>query len=186
MTGRFLKMLCQLILSPANGWHDVSHEGAEPSALFSAGYLPLAGAAAFAVFLQGLYHPGLGFVFLLQKAIEIFVQFFISYYIAQFFFCSFAGKYTDVAPGAKKMHTYIIFSLSLLALAVLVENCTPVKLYVPQFFSIYIAIIMWRGCRYMAVRPDLTRWFMLMALGSILLPPYILGFIFDIIVPSPY
>lgn len=186
MTAKFYKLLCQLILAPVNGWHDVSYESPEPARLLSAGYYPLAALAAIAFFLQGLYHPGLALTFLLQKSILIFVQLFISYFIAIFIFTAFVGKYTDVPPTEKKSATYIIMNMSLLALATLVENCAPVNLHVQQFFAIYVAVIMWRGCKFMAVAQQCTGVFMIMAISAIILPSFLLQILFNIIVPSPY
>lgn len=184
--GTFFKLLFQLILSPSQGWQDVSHDAVEPRRLASSGFYPLIALAAVVFFLQGIYHPGLlSFGMMFQEAIVIFVQYFLSYYFAQFVFSCFIHRYVMTDPSEKHNCTYILFGLSLLALASLVENCLPIYLPVRQFFSIYIAIVLWRGVRYMAVYPEKVGHFMLMSIGAILLPPFIINFLFNIIIGLP-
>lgn len=180
----FFKLLFQLILSPAQGWNDVSHDSVDPRRLLSAGFYPLISLTALAFFLQGFYHPGTPFVYLLEECIIVFVQYFLSFFVAQFIFTSFIHRYVKSEPSEKRNNTFIIFSLSLLALATLVENCIPIFMPIREFFAIYVAIIMWRGSRYMSVCHDKTGTFMIMSISAILVPPFIIGFLFNLIVPS--
>ncbi|MCI9607080.1 MAG: hypothetical protein HFJ94_02745 [Muribaculaceae bacterium] len=182
----FFKLLFQLILSPSQGWQDVSHDAVPYSRLASSGFYPLIAVAALLFFMQGLYHPGLySFGVMVQEVIIIFVEYFLSFFLAQFIFSCFIHRYVMTEPSENHNATYIIFGLSLLALASLVENCLPIYLPVRQFFAIYIAIVLWRGVRYMAIYPHKVGHFMLMAIGAIILPPFIINFLFNIIINLP-
>lgn len=182
----FFKLLFQLILSPSQGWQDVSHDSVEPRRLATSGFYPIIALAALAFFLQGFYHPAeRSFIMMVQEAIIIFVSYFLSFYLAQFIFSCFIHRYVMTEPSEKHNSTYIIFGLSLLALAALVENSLPIKLPVRQFFAIYIAIVLWRGVKYMAVYPEKVGHFMLMSIGAILLPPFIINSFFKIIFNLP-
>lgn len=176
------KLLFQLILSPYQGWGDVSHDGVPVNRLLSAGFYPLITLTALTVFLQGLYHPGFTFLYLLEKCIVIFVQYFISFFIARFVFTSLIHRYVNSELSEKRNDSFIIFSLSLLAIATLTENCIPIYMPIREFFAIYVAIVMWRGVRYMAVRNDRVESFMIMSILAILVPPFIIGFLFNAVI----
>ena len=178
----YFKLLFQLILSPYQGWKDVSHEGVPVNKLLSSGFYPLIAVSALTIFLQGLYHPGFTLVNLVERCIVVFVQYFISFFIARFIFTSFIHRYVVSEISEKRNDSFIIFSLSLLALATLTENCIPIYMPIREFFAIYVAIIMWRGTRYMAVRNDKVERFMIMSILSILVPPFIIGFLFNAVI----
>ncbi|MDE6049965.1 MAG: hypothetical protein K2G09_09790 [Paramuribaculum sp.] len=178
----FFKLLFQLILSPYQGWSDVSHDSVPVNRLLSAGFYPLILLTALAVFLQGVYHPGFTFIILFEKCIVVFVEYFISFFIARFIFTSFIHRYITSEISEKRNDTFIIFPLSLLALATLVENCIPIYMPIREFFAIYVAIIMWRGTRYMAVRSEKVESFMIMSILAVIVPPFVIGFLFNAII----
>ena len=43
---KFLKNIFQLILSPGNGWEDISHDGEDPKVLAAKGLYPIIGFAS--------------------------------------------------------------------------------------------------------------------------------------------
>lgn len=184
--GYFIKMLCQLILSPVQGWNDVSHDAVSPARIAKYGFYPLIAVAALAYFLQGVYHPGIPGSYMVQRAIVMFVSYFVSYYIAQFVFSVTIHRYVMTEPSDKHNCTFILYSLSLLALATLVENCIPIDMPVMEFTAIYVALVMFRGTKYMAVFPDRTGAFMLMSIAAVLIPPFVISFLFNLVIPSPY
>ena len=188
----YLQYLFQLILSPRNGWEDIdkamSASGSRltPSRIAAEGFYPLIALAAVVFFLQGIYHPGLlSFGMMFQEAIVIFVQYFLSYYFAQFVFSCFIHRYVMTDPSEKTqlyIHSFrAVAARTCLAggkLSADIPSRAPV-------FAIYIAIVLWRGVRYMAVYPEKVGHFMLMSIGAILLPPFIINFLFNIIIGLP-
>lgn len=179
---KFLTLLFQLILSPINGWSDVSFAGMNPKEMSLKGFYPLLFFTGLSVFLQGLYHPGSSFVVLLQESIIMFIKFFLSFFIANFFFSLYIHRFTERGTSEKHDQTFIILSLSLLSLSSLIQNCIPMELDVVYFLSIYVAIIMWRGVKYMTVIPEKTGSFMVFSILTIIFPPYIIGYLFEIII----
>lgn len=180
----FLKYLFQLIISPARGWEDVSHAGTPYDELTSRGLYPLLGVAAISVFVSAFYNHDLTFIRLLQGAIIIFVKFFITYFIAVALFSLAAPKMSDGELNEKKGHTFIIYNIGLLALYNIIENILPIQLSFVQFLPLYSAIIIWKGARYLAIREDSMLQFTLFGIFSIIVPPYLISWIFNSIIPS--
>lgn len=181
---RFLKSLFQLILSPERGWEDISAEGTEPRVLLETGLYPLLGVTAASFFLNAVYHSGMQPVYLVQQAIILFIQYFLTFFVAQFVFTSYIHRYISSEVSRKRNDTYIAYGIALLALVSLLHNCIPVNLAIINFLPIYVAVVLWRGVRYMAVLPEKVGKFILLAIGSIIIPPYVIGFLFDIILPG--
>ena len=53
---KFLKNIFQLILSPGNGWEDISHDGEDPKVLAAKGLYPIIGFASITAFAQFFYN----------------------------------------------------------------------------------------------------------------------------------
>lgn len=178
----FIKLLFQLILSPAQGWSDISYAGLPVRRLASCGFYPIIGLAAVTSLLSGVYHPGAHWALLMQEGVVVFVKFFVSYFIAAAAFRSYGHRFSDVASEEKRSQTYILFSLSLLALMDLLQNCIPIDLPVIGFLAIYVAVVMLRGAAYMGVAEDSVGKFMIFSVATVIVPPYLLGFIFNLII----
>ncbi len=178
---RFIKLLFQLIMSPARGWEDISAEGIDPSRLARTVFFPLTVMMGLAVFLQGVYHLEHTFVKLLDLAVIEFVAFFVSYFIATHFMSTYIYRFTDSIPSEKRNHTYVLMGQSLLALSLLVQNCLPFDIDLVLFLGIYTAIVLWRGDRYMAVREESVGRFMIFTILTVIVPPFLIIFIFNLI-----
>ena len=183
---RYLRLLFQLILAPRQGWADVAREDADARSLLKAGFLPLLGVMALSVFLQEVYHPTLSMAYLLQHALVEFAQYFLTMFLAQGILGEFAFRFLSGEPTEQRNSTFVMLSLSLMALAQLVENCIPIEMPVVEFMAIYTAIVMWRGCPYMRVDQEKTGQFMGLAIGCTILPVFVISFLFGLILPSQY
>ncbi len=181
---KFLKYLLQLLISPANGWDDISHAGTEPSRLTAEGFYPLLGASAITAFIPMIYDHEISLAAALQNAIIIFVQYFISLFLANYIFATILPRYIDGEPNEKRTSTFIIYNLSLLALITIIENILPFDLAIVQFLPIVVAVVMWRGCRYMAVLSDRTGRFMIAAIVTIIAMPLLLGYLLHLLAPA--
>lgn len=180
---RFLKNILHLVLSPGKGWEDISHEGREPKEIASDGMYPLFGIASLSAFVSYFYNDGSSLVGMLQHAIIIFVQYFIAYFIATFLYSIHGGKYVDGEVNEKKYQTMTAYSLSLLSIITVIGNCLPMELSLVQFLPVYVALIMWKGCKYMAVKNESVGQYMLFSIVSVILPPVLLGYMFNMIIP---
>ncbi len=106
-----------------------------------------------------------------------FVKFFVSYYIAGYLFTSYIHRFTDAEPSEQRNHSYILFGLSLLALMNLLQNCIPIDLPIIGFLAIYVAIVLLRGTAYMHIDEPRTGKFMVFSVCSIIVLPYLLGWL---------
>lgn len=77
-----------------------------------------------------------------------------------------------------------MYSLGLLSLISLLVNCLPITTVVLFFLPIYVAIIMWKGTTYMEVAHGSEGQFMLVAIPGVIVPPYLIYFLFSLIIPS--
>lgn len=179
----FLKNLFHLVLSPGKGWEDISHEGREPKEIASDGMYPLFGIASLSAFVSFFYNDDCTLIGMLQHAIIIFVQYFIAYFIATFLYSVYAEKFVDGEVNEKKSQTMIAYSLALLSIITIIGNCLPMELSLVQFLPVYVALVIWKGCKYMAVNNERVGQYMFFAIVSVILPPVLLGYMFNLIIP---
>ncbi len=179
---RFLKYMLQLILSPAKGWVDIAREGESPSVLVAKGFYPFLAVVSLSTLIQRFYHGDLTFAVMLERMIVTFLMFFISYFIGVFAVASVMDTASGENVNGKRCHTFVIYSLGLLALVKIIGNILPIDLTLTYFLPIYVAIIMWKGTRYMDVEPQRTGVFMLVCILGVLAVPYILEALFNFII----
>lgn len=147
-------------------------------------FLSVAGAYCLLVFTRRLYDSDLGLVTMIQGAIITFVEYFVSYFLASFLFSIFLGKVIDGELNEKKYHTFAIYNISLLALITIIENCLPTELSIVQFLPVFTIVVMWMGKRYLAVKEEKSFTFIFLASVAILVMPYLLGFLFNMVIPN--
>lgn len=181
---KFLKSLFQLILSPVRGWEDISYAGEDYRRLAAEGLYPLLGVASLTVFMAAIYRHGVELSYMIQQAIVTFVKYFVGYFIAVFILGSYIHRDSDAEISEKRNHTFVIYSIGLLAIISIIKNCLPMNLATLNFLPIYVAIVMWRGTRYMAIRPDRVGYFMILAIGAVIVPPFVIGFLFNLVIPG--
>lgn len=177
----YLKHLFQLILSPRNGWEDVEKAAMSPSRLAAEGFYPLIAITAASVYTQALFKHHVVFLSLFMRMIVTFVVYFISYFFSTFVLSTAIEPMVEGEYDEEKCQTFTLYTLGALALISLIVNCLPVTSLVLFFLPCYVALIQWKGCEYMRVRPDKTGHFMTLAILGVLLPPYIFYFIFSLI-----
>lgn len=172
---KFLRNIGQLILSPGNGWEDVSYSGDDPKVIASTGLYPLIGLAAATTFLRYFFEPNMELVQLLQQAIIVFVQLFVTYFIASAVFGITLFRWVEGEPNEKRYNTVIAYSLAIMALIITLENCLPIKLTLTYFLYIYVALVIWKSSRYLAVKTKRVGYFMITAILSIIVLPFLVG-----------
>jgi hypothetical protein len=177
---KFLKYLLQLTISPSNGWDDISYAGTETPELLSSGFYPLLGVASLTAFCQMFYNGDTGVAEALQSAIIIFVQYFITYFLAVYLLPVTAGSCVDGEFNELKLTTFVAYSLGLMALVTIVQNLLPIDLAILNFMAIIVAVVMWKGCRYLAVKPESVGRFMILAVLEVIVPPILLSQLFTL------
>ena len=178
---KFLQHICQLIMSPGNGWEDISYAGDDPKQLAKVGLYPLFGVAAITVFAQYFYKD-LSLITVLQYAIVTFVQFFVSYFFAMVVFASIMGQCVEGEVNEKKYTTVITYSLAIVSIIAIVKNLLPLDLSIIDFIYVYVGIVLWKSARYLVVKDDKLVQFLVVAIISILGVPYAFGAILKFII----
>ena len=186
----YLKYLFQLVLSPRNGWEDIDKAASAsvsakpqmtPAGIAVKGYYPLIAVAALSVFAQALFRHHIVFLTLFMRMIITFVVYFISYFFSTFVLSMAIEPVIEGEYDEPRCQTFTLYTLGLLALITIIENFLPITALVLFFLPCYVALIQWKGCEYMHVRPDRIGQFMMIAILGVLLPPYIFYFIFSVI-----
>lgn len=180
----YIRDMIQLILSPVKGWEDISFDGYDSRDLLVKGFIPLIAVTSLSVFMKLIYVADASAVVLLQQAIICFLKYFASYFLANFVFTLYLPLYVDGDFSLKKCCTFIIYGLSLLAFVNLLQNCVPVDLAVLYIMPIYALYILWRGIRYLSVSFNGVGYFLIMTICAVIFPPYLLQYLFNIVVPS--
>lgn len=174
----FIKNMLQLILSPGRGWEDISHEGRDPERLVSEGLYPIIGLASVSVFIQKIYHSDFDIVTLLERAMIIFISYYVTLFIARIIFQSCMRKYVDGEPNNNKFTTMTVYSIALMAFITIIDNLLPVHMDMLYLLPIAIALIMWKASAYLAVKKDRDYVYAIWAIVAIIVPPMLLQYIF--------
>lgn len=177
----YLRDMLQLILSPVKGWEDVSADGYDARRLLTKGFIPFVAIVAVTVLIDFVYEPDASAFVIIQQTIICFLKYFATYYLASFVFTLYLPTCIDGELSMKKCHTFILYGLGLVALINLIQNCIPVELAVSFVMPIYALYILWRGLRYMSVSFNGVGTFLLMIIFSIILPPYLIQYLFNMI-----
>lgn len=179
---KFLGSLLQLIISPAKGWADIAASGKAPADIASAGFYPLLAITACSEFVPRLYRT-IALPHMIESAVVTFISYFISYFLGAAIFIALVGKVSSDIPEEKKVQTFVIYNLSVLALITLIANCLPTELSLVAFLPLFTLIIMWAGARYLNVDEGHTARFMAICAITVLVPPYIISNLFSLIMP---
>ena len=174
----FLKCILQLILSPRNGWEDISLDDDRRRYPTAASYYLFIGITSLSWLVQWAYHP------VYFKAVKVIELVIVTYAI--FFVCYFVGTFvmsvaleTLVKQGIEidehRTRTFTLYSLALLAIVLLLGLLLPASTPILWFLPLYVLVIMWKGARYLRIAKDKVGWFVTTALLGILMPPMLLG-----------
>ncbi|WP_301904684.1 hypothetical protein, partial [uncultured Duncaniella sp.] len=82
----------------------------------------------------------------------------------------------------KKAHTFVLYTLGLLALISFIVNVLPITSAMLFFLPFYVALIEWKGCTYMGVKSERIGIFMIIAILGVLMPPYLFYFLFSLVI----
>lgn len=174
----FTRNIIQLILAPAKGWEDVSETMDTPHDLIKKHLLPLLVTAGLSVFVRFFYDSGCEFLWLLVKAMVIFVSLFVSYYLALVVFKSHFHYFCEGDPNERKYTTVIAYCIALLALSEIICNVLPVNLGLQYLLPLAVALIFWKADTYLRVRDDRNMSYALFGLCVVVLPSAIIRSIF--------
>lgn len=173
---RYLKLLLQIFLAPKQGWEDVSADPTDPDDLARRGLYPLSAIAAATSFLALVYHTDVSPVAVIIRAIAQFGAYFAGYFIAVFALTSALSRVT-VASAEPSHHTvrqFAVCMMGLMAATGMLRNCLPSDFAIVNFLYVYLAIIMWRGERFLHIAPGKSVVYVILAVVSVIVPPLLI------------
>lgn len=180
----FLKNILQLIVNPTRGWEDVSHDARDGASLCREGFYPLLALTALSC-VGGFWkidsNPTL--IAVIQDAIITFTAFFATMFFAEFMMSLSMSRITGKEPSAVKNANVVIYSLAIMAIITIIINIMPLDLAVLKFLPVYVGFILYKSMRYESVAEDKAGHYMFLTIFTIIVPPYLLMFLFDIIKP---
>lgn len=167
----YLKNLVQLILSPQKGWEDISASLQKPDTLLKNGYYPLLGIAALSEFVRLAYGVQYGLSTILELAIALFGTYFISYFIARLILDYYLRPMIDGELNRIRSGLFTIYGLSLMAIIEIIDNLIPTDLTIIKFLPVFVALILYRGNKFMAIKQDSEiRFLFLLTVALIFIP----------------
>lgn len=181
---RFLKNILQLIVNPSRGWEDISHDAADTATLCRDGLYPLLAVAALSC-VGGFWKldSTSTLVSVIQNGIITFTAYFATMFFAEFIMALTMDKVCDKEPSSRKNSTVVIYSLAILAIITILVNLLPLDLAVLNFLPVYVGFILYKSCRYVSVAADKIGHYMFLTIFTIIVPPYLLTFLFNLIKP---
>ena len=174
----FFRNILQLILAPAKCWEDVAASRISPHELFTKHVLPLITVASLSIFVRIFYNFDYQILWLLVKAMVIFVSFFVSFYFSLVVFKSYFHYFCEGDPNERHFTTVIAYCVSLLAITEIVCNVLPVNLGLEYLLPLAVALIFWKADAYLRVLPTMDMPYALFGLCVVVLPSAIIQSIF--------
>lgn len=180
----FIKHIIQLVISPAKGWEDVSHAGLQPAELTRRGLYPMLAVLAVASMINLAYYDHFTLIEGLQTAIAKFTSYFVTLFIAQYLFSIFMPGIAGNAGSTFKDNSFVIYSLSTLIFLTIITFLIPGNLAILKIIPALTIFVMFKGARYLDVKEEKMGHFMFLSVFSIGVPPYLLSFLFNILMPD--
>lgn len=180
----FLKNILQLTVNPSRGWEDVSHDAEDAATLCRDGFYPLLAITALSC-VGGFWKidADTTLIAVIQNAIITFTAYFATMFFAQFVMSAAMKKLTDKEASPVKNANVVIYSLGIMSIINIIVNLLPLDFAVLKFLPVYVGFILYKSQRYEAVTEEKTGQYMFLTIFTIIAPPYILMFIFDMIKP---
>ena len=63
-------------------------------------------------------------------------------------------------------------------------NLIPIELEIMKFLALYSIFVIWKGLRYLDVNEHKTGNYMFLSVVSVVMPPFLLKFLFSILMPE--
>lgn len=180
----FFRNIIQLVLSPANAWHDIEKEEIPVDNAVSRGLYPLMAIMLLTVFIRPLYsHFDFDLVRLLQTALVQFIALFVAMYAARNIMDHFLPKYNNTGENDPvAVGNVAVYGTGLMTLIQIVENLLPVELTVIQLLPALAAVCIWHADDYLDISKKGEIPFMLITVCSLILPVIFINMLMSFII----
>lgn len=174
--------MLQLVLSPRRGWEDVAIDNIHYAKLLTGGYVPLIFLTSLTCLPELWYNVGMTPAIVIERMIACFVKYLVAYYFATLCFSLYIPSFTGGEMSINKNNTFIMYSLGILAVMNMVTNLLPMVPDMLYLLPVYVYFVMWRGLNYMEVKFNGVLKFMILNLLCVLLPTFLLQYLFNLII----
>lgn len=181
---QFLKHILQLILAPAKGWEDVSQASKTPADLCAQGLYPILGLTALSNFVRLFYGNGISLVAVIERAIVDFGTYFAAYFLGTFILEQLLPNIVSGEPNRKKIETCSAYTIAILGIIRIIENCIPAELTLIKVLPILVALIVYKAYRYLAVKPGDDIRFLIISSIALIITPLLLHYILFLLIPA--
>lgn len=176
----FVKNIIQLIISPDNGWDDVSRSATPARAL--RGMICMIAIAAVSVFVRMFYSAHAPGVVMCQQVVSVAVSFIATYFAADFILKAWLPRINEGVIDERMSRLFIYYTMSLLSLQVLFTNLLPLTFAILELWPIYVVVIMWRAMKVLDLPDEATGKYLFMVIVAFILPSQLLMRAFNSIV----
>jgi hypothetical protein len=181
----FAKKICLLVVSPQDGWKEISKEIVPVQALLRGVMFPMLAVLAITPFANMLYRPEVtSLSFTIQSAIVEFVKYFFGYFLSSYFLGGLFPQLNKSKSSQNKMNVFIAYNMIILILINIVRNLLPTPLPMVDILQFYVIFVIYKGKDFLGIEENGTK-FVVLASVFIILAPFAIGQIFSAILPKP-
>lgn len=179
---RFFKHILEIIISPARGWEDVSHDSENPDDICREGLYPFYGLMSLTCFVKMIYDSDNATVTgCLEEAIVLFVVFFAMTFLAPIILypAMTSSGITEKEPNKKRVATFSIYCMAIMALTQVIANLTPNSFAIIQLLPAYLLLVIGKANRYIGVTEPKEALFLALGAAIIIGAPLLLIYVLN-------
>lgn len=177
----YLQQMLQLLLAPSKGWEDVAAGPMSAHGALRRGLLPLAAVAGLTVLCRGLYLFQPQWSRLAAEAVIVFLQYFLTYFLALLIMLAFLPRLTasDAPADEHRVSLFVSMATGMMAVIAILGNLLPRGVTLLEFLPLLVVVVMYRGREFLGVRADVQGRFVCLGIVSVILPVYLIEWLFS-------
>ncbi len=169
---RFFKNIIQLIISPDNGWDDIKRTSVPARAVLGA--IWSIGIATLSPWIKLLYSSDISWLRLIQESIIIGVSYGLAYFLAGILMNTWIPMINGGEDSKDRITIFNSYIISTLLVQVLITNVLPLSFAILSIWPIYVAVIIWRGMKYMEIEEKDAGKFITASIVALIGPAFLL------------
>ena len=162
----------------------MAEEQPQAEALMHRGLLPLLALTSLSEFAALFWEQGLKFGTVLIRAVVDFGTYFSAYFLAALILEQLMPNIVSGEPNRKKIETCSVYIIAMLCIIRIIENCVPAELTLIKLLPVFVALIVYKADRYLAVKPGDDIRFMLIGVIALILMPLLLHYVLFLLIPA--
>lgn len=168
----FIKNIIQLIISPDNGWDDVSRVADPVRACRGMSWMITV--AALSIFIQFFYSGHPSAMVLCQQMVVVLVSLWATFFVGDFVLTMWLPRMNDGVVDERVSRLFLCYTVSLLSLQIVLASILPLTFAILELWPIYVVVIMWRAMKVLDLPDKATGKFLLAVIVAFILPSQLL------------